>query len=166
MSQEMNEALLKEGEQYAKRIKAFLDSRQQPFTLERFKSRSIFRYEIEHSDGPIQVEILAKPFSDYFSLFAKAPVPVPETSRDWFLSVLTGTTFSDSALRQEINLTTGEVRVGFSSLLCPEWVTEPRLTKMIDHSTTMIETMMGMIKEMAEKNLHPVNTDDRNDGAI
>ena len=159
----MSEALLKEGEEYAERIKAFLDSCQQPFTLERFKSRSIFRYEIEHSNGPIQVEILAKPFSDYFSLFAKAPVPVPEHARDWFLSVLTGTTFSGSALRQEINLTTGEVRVGFSSLLCPEWVTEQRLTQMIDHSTGMIEVLMGMIKGISDADRRLEGEDDVKD---
>jgi hypothetical protein len=159
----MSEALLKEGEEYAERIKAFLDSRQQPFTLERFKSRSIFRYEIEHSGGPIQVEILAKPFSDYFSLFAKAPVPVPEHSRDWFLSFVTGTTFSDSALRQEINLMTGEVRVGFSSLLCLEWVTEPRLTKMTDRSTAMIDVLIGIIKGMSDENRRLEGEDDGKD---
>ena len=147
----MSEALLKEGEEYAEQIKAFLDSRQQPFTMERYKSRSIFKYNVPHLAGGIQVEILAKPFSDYFSLFAKAPVLVPEHSRAWFLSVLTGRTFSDSALRQEINLMTGEVRVGFSFLICPEWVTEKRLAKMIFSSITMIEVLMGVIKGMSDE---------------
>jgi hypothetical protein len=146
----MNEDLIKQGDEYAERITEFLASRQQLFTMERYKSRSIFKYNVPHLAGDIQVEIQAKPFADFFSVFATAPILVPEHRRDWFLSILTRERFSETPIRQELDFKTGAVRVGYSSMLCLEWVSKKRLAQMTDGTVAILEVLMGLLQELAQ----------------
>jgi hypothetical protein len=58
--------------------------------------------------------------------------------------------FSETPIRQELDFKTGAVRVGYSSMLCLEWVSEKRLSQMTARSVAMLEVLMGLLQELAQ----------------
>ena len=66
-------------------IERFLKYKQREYTVDRFKSRSSFRYPVPVRAGSVRIMIRAKPWLNEFAILAHSEASVPTGQRGDFL---------------------------------------------------------------------------------
>jgi len=128
-------------------VETYLESCNIEFSVERFRTRAIYRYFVlsEVGDHEINMEIFIKPYSDMFAMYAYAPITVETAHRPELLDIFATKNFDFEQHKLELNPDTGAVRCGYASFLFDECVTLSNLASMQRIASGMIGGVMPLL---------------------
>ena len=128
-------------------IERFLNYKQREYAVDRFKSRSSFRYQVPVRAGTVCIMIRAKPWLNEFAIHAHSEANVPIGQRGDFLEWFAETNSGFNPLRIDLIPQSGEVRCGYVLPLLEEVVKVTYLETMEGNCIALMETLLPLLRD-------------------
>jgi hypothetical protein len=131
-------------------IKSWLAIQNWPFTVDQFKSRSVFKVQVEMQHGSYSTELYAKQRKHFFGVYVYAPVKITQKYQADLMEIIAAANWSYQRARFELRPETGEFRCCSTAYLPNSHLSVEMIEGMTMFALKWLDSCMPMLTAMSE----------------